>query len=155
MLASLTACCRSWVPIFCKTFFFAFFSYFEKQRGLSHRFWYRLRTCLVTCLFLFFLNVGPPKEDIFLNHLLWSIFHFNRYMLQIYISYILQIQSIDHSGCHCNNNNYYYYGDHIIICPKRDSNLGLSQTNSLLEFENIAVLDRSATTAGYTVLFIV
>ena len=36
--------------------------------------------------FFFFFNVGPPKEDIFLNHLLWSIFHFNRYMLQIYIS---------------------------------------------------------------------
>ena len=22
-----------------------------------------------------FFNVGPPKEDIFLDHLLWSIFH--------------------------------------------------------------------------------
>ena len=25
-------------------------------------------------IFLFFLNVGSPKEDIFLDHLLWSIF---------------------------------------------------------------------------------
>ena len=27
----------------------------------------------------FFFNVGPPKEDIFSDHLLWSIFQFNCY----------------------------------------------------------------------------
>ena len=37
----------------------------------------------VSTVFFFF---GLPKEDMFLNHLLWSIFHFNRYMLQIHIS---------------------------------------------------------------------
>ena len=31
----------------------------------------------------FFFNVGPPKEDIFFDHLLWSIFHHYNYNSQI------------------------------------------------------------------------
>ena len=33
--------------------------------------------------FFFFLNVGPPKEDIFSDHLLWSDFYWGLQFLDI------------------------------------------------------------------------
>ena len=52
------------------------------------------------CCKVFFLNVGPPKESIFLDHLLWSIFQssiHNHYKLHFFMlvcqsaEYILEL----------------------------------------------------------------
>ena len=59
----------------------------EKEQGnvecnVSHCIWAH---CILSIFHLFFY-VGPPKEDIFFDHLLWSIFQSTgTYILQITI----------------------------------------------------------------------
>ena len=49
-------------------------------------------------LSLFFLNVGPSKEDIFFDHLLWSIFQSSLHILQITILHMLDLCGQLHSN---------------------------------------------------------
>ena len=42
---------------------------------------------------IFFFDVGPPKEDIFLDHLLWSIFQLSLHILQITIFHLFSLKN--------------------------------------------------------------